>query len=97
MDTNQGAQDLGEVLDERGWSQSHAERELKMTRGHMSRILSGERLPGRALAVRIHRLCGVSPGAWDAPAGKGKPPLREGDTLPDGTPFDLSGTGGEAA
>ena len=68
---NQGAQitrsRVEEICKETGQSQNEIARDLECSPGNFSRVLSGERLPGRGLAVRILSKLGTPMKAWDLP------------------------------
>ncbi|WP_146648240.1 helix-turn-helix domain-containing protein [Labilithrix luteola] len=54
-------------LAERGWSQSDLSRELDLSRGTVSRWVSGKRTPTLKLAVKIEALLGIRVEDWEAP------------------------------
>lgn len=65
---NDGARLLAAELDRREVSQGQAERDLDVSAGVVSRLLSGDRLPGRTLGLRIRDTYGVPLEAWDVAA-----------------------------
>lgn len=64
---NEGARRLRERLSELGESQNKAEQELGLTKGHVSRFLSGDRVPDRRTAEAMRVRYGIPAGAWDEP------------------------------
>lgn len=65
---NQGALALDKKLRRLGVTRQSAEVRLEAARGTLSRLLSGERSPGRDLSLRIFTLFGVRPSLWSEPA-----------------------------
>ena len=51
---------LDEYLERSKRSQASLARELGISRGYLSLILSGQRTPSRDLAARIARACGIA-------------------------------------
>jgi plasmid maintenance system antidote protein VapI len=52
-----------------GLGTTGAAKALQVAPSMVTRLRSGERLPGRALSVRIAAVLGVQPEAWDDVAG----------------------------
>lgn len=52
------------ALADKGWTQRRLARELGVSRGTVSRWLSGARTPSLRMAVRVHELLGVPEDAW---------------------------------
>lgn len=48
-------------------SKADFEEEHKIAAGYLSRIQSGERSPGRRVALILERALGIPPEAWDKP------------------------------
>ena len=67
---NEGARRLRAALDASGETQQAAERRLGAAVGVVSRLLSGERLPGRVLAASLLEAYAIPLGAWDQPAAQ---------------------------
>jgi plasmid maintenance system antidote protein VapI len=49
-------------------AQAEAARKLRITAGHMSRIMNDERHCGLEIALRIQDLYGIDPKKWGIPA-----------------------------
>ncbi len=64
---SEGAAALRRCLDRNGWSQAELARKLDVLPAMVSRLLAGQRRPGRKLGQLIQRLAGVHPDLWDAP------------------------------
>lgn len=63
-----GAVALREVLLARDISLRAADRELGISSGTCSRLVSSRRLPGRTLSQLVLDLYGIDPVLWDVPA-----------------------------
>jgi transcriptional regulator with XRE-family HTH domain len=66
--TTQGAVQLNEEVARRKETGVDVARKCGVTAAQISRILSGDRLPGRSLSVAFRDLYGVEPSLWDKPA-----------------------------
>lgn len=75
---NRGAIETRHAFTAEGLSQNDAAAEVECDSGNFSRILTGQRLPGRALAVRIASRFGVPVERWDEVAD----PDDDEQTLP---------------
>lgn len=60
-----GHERLAAFLSRQRLQQQELARELGCSQPHLSHILHGNRLPGRQLAVRIERFCGIPVAAWE--------------------------------
>lgn len=67
MAMNKGAVKLEAELDRRGITKMRGEEIASASSGAFTRLISGERGPGRALASRLEREFGVDPSLWDEP------------------------------
>jgi len=59
-----GAQQLAAALERAEWSQQQLEQRLGVTRGLVSRWLSGERRPGLEHALELERLLKIPAKTW---------------------------------
>lgn len=65
MAMNRGALALRRVIREKTLSQGQVRRECGMPTGYVSRLLTGERIPGRKHAQAMLRAYGIDPSLWD--------------------------------
>lgn len=67
---NRAALQLATLIEERGYRHEDVERLLDMPvgSGSVTRWLSGDRKPGRALAYRIESRLGILMSEWERPA-----------------------------
>jgi len=80
---SEGARKLWLALREAGWSQAQGAREVGMTRGQLSKLLYGERKPGRASAETFRVRFGIETPLWDqAPAEPFAPPAATAEQPP---------------
>jgi transcriptional regulator with XRE-family HTH domain len=79
---NRGAIDTRNAFATEGLSQNDAAAAVECDSGNFSRILSGKKLPGRALAVRIAARFGVPVERWDEPATDAPPDDADEQTTP---------------
>jgi plasmid maintenance system antidote protein VapI len=64
---NQGGRALAAELERRKWTHTAAEQALACSRGLVSRLISGERRPGRALSIALEKKLGIEQRLWDEP------------------------------
>lgn len=64
---NRGAQTLGRILGDKRGAQSAMAAELDMDQGYLSRIVSGDRVPGLGARRKFFDRYGIDLGAWDEP------------------------------
>ena len=88
---SRGAELLNDVMKSRGLVQRDIENALEVTRGLVSRWLRGQRKPGRAFAMALDELYGISPAAWD------EPPARVFVPIPSPVPIYCNPTTGPGA
>lgn len=74
---NRGALETRHAFTAEGLSQNDAAAAVECDSGNFSRILNGQRGPGRALAVRIASRFGVPVERWDEPASDAPPAIDE--------------------
>ena len=63
-----GAKQLAEWIRKRGDKKAEVAELFGISAGYLSMFLSGERCPGRDVAVRIQDLSGIPVGAWSLSA-----------------------------
>lgn len=64
---SEGSDRLARELKKRGWKQEDLKRALGLSRGQVSRWLSGARVPEIAAAVRMEKLLGIPVASWTRP------------------------------
>jgi hypothetical protein len=64
---SEAARQLWLALEERGWGQNEAMRQLVLPSGQISKLLYGERKAGRIWSRRIQEQLGIDEGLWDVP------------------------------
>lgn len=67
--TNEGGRQLAAVLEKRGMTLAQAEAKLELAEGSglVTRLIRGDRKPGRMLAWKLKQLFGISFEAWEQP------------------------------
>lgn len=72
---SEGARRLWAALIKRKWNQQEATAELELSAGVLSRLLYGDRKPGRTTSETLRKKLGIDPPLWDrAPAKPFAPP-----------------------
>jgi transcriptional regulator with XRE-family HTH domain len=61
-----GAMQLRDWIDRRGFNQVEGAKYLGISEPYMSMFLSGRRVPGRDLAVKLERLTGIPVASWSS-------------------------------
>jgi transcriptional regulator with XRE-family HTH domain len=64
---NEGGRQLALAIERRGWSQSQTETAVGVSTGLISRLISGARKPGRAIASKLKDEFGIDEKLWDEP------------------------------
>ena len=62
---NRGGERLERAIERRKWTHARAEQALGVSTGLVSRLISGERKPGRGLALRLRELFAIAMTSWD--------------------------------
>ena len=70
MGTNKGGAALAEALASRGHTHERAEELLGVSRGYVSRLISGVCKAGRAVSGHARTAYGIDPALWDEPVKK---------------------------
>lgn len=74
----EGSRRLWLALQERGWTQAQARRELGAYAGEIHHVLYGDQRPNLAMTFRMRDVLGIDPEAWTkSPAERFVPPARE--------------------
>jgi hypothetical protein len=64
---SEAARQLWIALEERGWGQNEAMRQLELPSGQISKLLYGERKAGRVWSGRFKDQLGIEERLWDEP------------------------------
>lgn len=84
MSQNQGAEALARAIQRAGLKRIDVEKEFGLSSGYMTRLLSGNRVPSRILALKLQERFGVGVGMWDESAERVPEPADSDDSLKEG-------------